>query len=487
MGCVFLSPFNAHLLMLVGMEQKMRVGDFAFLLAMAFLFGVFAVDKKWNTPLVLLLSFSVVAILLVVPKINISWKYGAYFLFACILGIVYCSAYIGLISLRTHLPSGKSAAFLGTVADEPKRAGNFLMLDIDLYHPYYGTVDVFTSPSRQVNYGDLLWIRGTIYASKDPDEAPVIFLPELNLVIPNNGFWLKDWAITVKSFIGRQFERYFSSDKAALLSGIVLGTTSMLSATLKQQMDASGTSYIVGMYGYKIAVICVAIAAALKGALPRKTLLFFTLAAVWLFIFVSGESVSAIRAGIMGSIALIAVGIGKTFAARNALVFTALMFTLIDPRALVEAAFQLSFLSFLGIYYLGNPIKNFFHWTDDGWVQWKEHAMLALTTNLAILPVVINVFGSFSLSSFISNVLIMIPWVVVIFLGIVITTLGPFSGVLAFVPIQLTNILLSYELFVIRVSAKLVIPIPNIFISSIAVIFYYGILLLFIYYYGEAA
>jgi ComEC/Rec2-related protein len=469
--------------MLPHMQKKMRVGDVAFYISAVFLIGVFVVDQRWNIGFVEFMFFVVMMIL--VLRHSISWKYFGLLLLAGIFGIFYCRAYISWYNSHVHLPHGKQAVFFGTVDEQPKRAGNFLMAEISLEKPYRGTIDLFTSPSRQINYGDFLWMKGTVDISTSSDELPVIFLPQLSTVTVDNGFFLKNWSIKIKAFISNLFGQYFSSDKSALLSAIVLGNTNTVSAPLKEEMDASGTSYIVGMYGYKIAIICVAIAAFLKGILPRKTLLFFTIGIVWLFIFISGGSISAVRAGIMGSLALLAAVLGRMFVARNALLFTALVMALIDPLVLGEGAFQLSFLSFLGIYYLGEPIKNFFHWTDDGWLQWKEHAMLALTTNLAILPVVINVFGDFSLTSFVSNILIMIPWVVIIFLGIIIIPLGLASPVLAFIPIQLENILLSYELFVIHVFARFVIPIPNIFTSTLAIIFYYGILGIFIYYYGE--
>ena len=259
-----------------------------------------------------------------------------------------------------------------------------------------------------------------------------------------------------------------------------------MSKDLKSQMDVSGTSYIVGMYGYKLAILSAVVGTLLKDHVPRKALLLSMFAVTWSFIFISGAGVSSVRAGIMGSLVLIAFAMGRLFVARNALTLTALVMVLFDPRALSEAGFQLSFLSFLGIYYLGDPIKYFFHWNDRGFLEWKEHAMLALTTNLAIIPVVINTFGGFSITSFISNILIMLPWALIIVCGIFVAVTHAIIPAFAFVPIQLLNILLSYELFIIKVFSVFVIFIPNIFTSQIAIIGYYGILFIFIYHYGKA-
>lgn len=186
----------------------------------------------------------------------------------------------------------------------------------------------------------------------------------------------------------------------------------------------------------------------------------------------------------MGSLAVIARGTGRIFNPRNAVTFAAFGMVVMNATLLTDPRFLLSFLSFLGIYYLGPPIDNFFHWADGGVFQWKEHAMLSLSTNLAILPVVMNTFGGFSLTSFVSNILIMIPWLAVIAFGAMLILFGSVSPPLAFCVAQIVSVLLRYELFVIRTASAMVIPIPAVFRSPIAIAFYYGILIIFAHYYA---
>jgi len=111
-------------------------------------------------------------------------------------------------------------------------------------------------------------------------------------------------------------------------------------------MEASGTSYIVGMYGYKIAIMTYALAAALKNHLSRRMLLWITLLAIVLFVIASGGTISAIRAAIMGSFVAMARGTGRVFNARNAVTIAAVGMVMMNATLLTDAAFQLSFLSF---------------------------------------------------------------------------------------------------------------------------------------------
>ena len=155
-----------------------------------------------------------------------------------------------------------------------------------------------------------------------------------------------------------------------------------------------------------------------------------------------------------------------------------------DATVLTDAAFQLSFLSFLGIYYLGPPIEHYFHWTDEGVLQWRSHAMLSLSTNLAILPIVMNTFGDFSLTSFVSNILIMIPWLMVIIFGALLMIFSYVAPPLAFCAAQITSVLLQYELFIIHFFATITVPMPAVFGSAFAIALYYGVLILFAHYYA---
>jgi len=469
------------------MRVPTRTGDIFFGAAAAFLFGVFAANMGWNIWLLggieILLSATIVAF----SSEQKIWKFAMIFFFAAIAGVFYYHAYISWQATHTHMPTGKQVAFFGVVAAEPKPAGNFMMLTVLLSHPYAGTFDIFTTPGGQFSYGDELWIEGTPDASKDAGEPPAVFLPRMRVVAEHQGFWPQEMLIDIKTAITQKIVEAFPADQAALLAGIMIGTVSTIGAALKAQMETSGTTYIVNMYGYKIAVITAAIAVALKDHLSRKVLLWITLGAVALFVFASGGTISAVRGAIMGSFAVIARGTGRMFNPRNAVTFAALGMVLMNATLLTDAAFQLSFLSFLGIYYLGPPINNYFHWDDGGTLQWKEHAMLSLATNLAILPIVMNTFGEFSLTSFISNILIMIPWLAVIVFGALFVAASFISSTLAFCAAQIVSILLRYELWVIHIFSIVTLQMPAVFGSMFVIALYYGTLIIFAHYYAAPA
>ncbi|HUC01721.1 MAG TPA: ComEC/Rec2 family competence protein [Candidatus Paceibacterota bacterium] len=461
-----------------------RVGDIVFGVAAAFLLGVFAANMGWDLrPVFFIIAFLAMIALLFVPIVG---KYAAALLVAVLIGAVYYHAYVFWVRARGDLPSGKDAAFFGVVTEEPKQAGNFTMVVVGSMRPYSGVVDLFMAPSAGANirYGDELWVNGNVGATDGAEDPPAMFFPVARVVAEHQGFWLKEAVLDIKDAIAQKVAGALPADQGSLLAAIMLGTAGTMSATLKAQMEASGTSYITGMYGYKIAIISSAMAAALKDRVSRRSLLTVTLGVVAAFVFASGAGISAIRAAVMGSAALVARGTGRIFSARNALTFAALGMVLLNATLLTDAAFQLSFLSFAGISILRDPVNDLFGWKDKGAFQWKEHAMLSLTTNLAILPVVIGTFGSFSLASFASNVLIMLPWLAILSFGAILAVTGFVAPPLAFAVAQAVGVLLRYELLVIRVFAAIVIPMPAVFGSPFVIALYYGALIIFAHYYG---
>jgi competence protein ComEC len=486
--------------MRASVDMKMRAGDISFGAVAAFLFGIFTANMGWNVSLLGVVGIIVGGIVFLFSSYRRrSWKYLALFFCAAAAGVLYYHAYASWQTAHLHMPIGKSAAFFGVVVEAPKVAGKYTMLVVSLLRPYTGMLDIFTFPdSSQFHYGDELWISGAVTADAsssegasnatgDGGEPPAIFLPQLHIVAQHQGFWLKEVVINVEQNIIQKIEQALPADQAALLTAILLGTSGTLGAALKAQMEASGTSYIVNMYGYKIIIITFALTAALKNRVPRRALLWITLTVIALFVFISGGTISAIRAAIMGSFAVVARGTGRIFSARNAITFAAVGMAIASATVLTDAAFQLSFLSFIGIYYLGPPIEHFFHWTDDeGALQWRSHAMLSLSTNLAILPIVMNTFGDFSLTSFVSNILIMIPWLMVIVFGALLVIFAYVAPPLAFCAAQIASVLLQYELFVIHFFAVVTVPIPAVFGSAFASALYYGVLLLFAYYYAAS-
>ena len=463
-----------------------REGDVTFGASVAFMAGVFAANERWNVGAVALVAgIGVGAAGIFLPAMRSMFRWAALVATFCLMGSFYYFAFIAWRTSHINLPRGKNAAFFGVVTEEPKPtvSGDLLLFPLALQKPYAGTIDVFAPAYDDFHYGDFIWVQGTIEAPAEREGVPAAFRPRAHLVVSRNGWAWKEEVIALKAAIARTFARVLPPDEAALLSGIVLGQAAAVGGAMKAQMEVSGTSYIVGMYGFKIAIIMGSLESALKDHLSRWWLIGVMSSAIAVFVAVSGANISVVRAAVMGACALGARAVRRGGSPRNALALSALAMVLADATLTTSAAFQLSFLSYWGIYYLKDPINHLFGWRNEGFLQWKQHAMLSLTTNLAIVPVVMNTFGEFSLMSFASNVFVMIPWVAVFACGVFIAAAGAIAPPLAFVGAKVAGLFLAYELFVIKIFAAIDVPIPPVFGSVPAIVLYYGLLVIAAHYY----
>jgi len=295
------------------------------------------------------------------------------------------------------------------------------------------------------------------------------------------------------------FENTLPYRQASLLAGIVSGSKTVLTSDVKAAMTQSGTSYIIGMYGYKIFLLSETVRAACKKFFSRRIASLLALAAIIIFIAMADVPISALRAGIMAGLAMLAEAAGRKFNARIALMFTAALMVIFDPTVLVSGGFLLSFMSLVGIYALAPPFKVLLKTivnhinrggqgddgsrgdNRDGFLGWKSHLVTTAAVNLAILPIVSIMYGDFPAISFLSNFLIAIPFGAVIALGIALAAIGSIYSAATLIVTPILNVLLAYQLLVVDVFSGVSWSVPAWFSSPITLGAYYCALVWFVF------
>ncbi|MDO8574515.1 MAG: ComEC/Rec2 family competence protein [bacterium] len=279
-----------------------------------------------------------------------------------------------------------------------------------------------------------------------------------------------------------QFRINLPLNSAALLAGETFGERSDFTKELKEQMNRSGTTHIVALSGYNIAILVLAISTALGSFLSRRKTFIITAVVIILFVIMVGGGASIIRAAIMGFLILLAKELGRPYNLTNAIVLTAGIMVLINPTILTEdIGFQLSFLSLLGIVYLEPAIKKLLHLKEGGGILgWRENATMTLSAQIAVAPILIYHFNQFSLTAIPANVLILEVVPLTMFFGFFLATLSSILPVLGFLVAKLVNILLLYQIGVIKTFSSIHLPSPRFLSSGIAITIYYLALIVII-------
>ena len=246
--------------------------------------------------------------------------------------------------------------------------------------------------------------------------------------------------------------------QASILSGILLGDKLNISKDWKQKMANTGTSHIVAVSGMNIVMlssILVVLGVAL--GLYRGQALWFSLILIWLFIALIGFQVSAIRAGIMGSILIICSLLGRQNASFRALVLAVAIMLAINPTLLrYSLSFQLSVLATLGLIQLSPVIKNKLSKLKifGNNKEFTEVVSTAISAQIFTLPLLIYTFNAVSLVGLPVNLLIVPLLPIVMVLGIVFLLFGLFNTAIAVILAWPVGALLSFIVWIIDIFSK---------------------------------
>ncbi|RJP45673.1 ComEC/Rec2 family competence protein, partial [Candidatus Parcubacteria bacterium] len=383
---------------------------------------------------------------------------------------------------RDAVPLGDRSAFSGVIAEEPHATERSQRLTVKLLPPRRGKIEIVTNRFPEFEYGEVLRAEGLIEKRKGIAELPTSVFPEIAATGENRGFPPKRFLVNLKHRLVHQFKRTLPAESAALMAGLTFGVRSDFSEGFRDAMARSGTTHLVALSGYNIAILVFAVANSLGRFLSRKTTFYAALAIIFLFVLMVGAQASVVRAAIMGALILVAREAGRAYNLRNAITLTAVAMVFFDPAMLAhDVGFQLSFLSLLGIVYLQPALAHLaFRGKEPrpSFLAWKENALTTVAAQLAVIPLIVKYFDEFSLTSFLANVLILEFVPLTMLLGFLLAgiaaaapAVGIFLGILA-------NVLLSYHIAVIKLFARVSIPLPLAANTILAAGLYIGILLM---------
>ena len=465
----------------------MRLYDIFFYSVSFFLIGVFIASFQLIPAIAVLSVFLISAIFLIYRL-----KWFAALSFFILAGFFYCNLYGAIQEQKTNISFNEKTTFDGIVVSYPQK-GNAQKLTIALQPPYSGKITATVRQYPSFNYGDLIKFEGVIkkpepqgyadYLSKDNIFGTINF-PKTELLIENQGSYLKSKLFKLKENIIAVFHKTLKAEEAALLSGITLGERAEFSKELKDKMAKSGTTHIVALSGQNITIIVITISSFFGFFSRRKSVFWFTLIIIVFFVLMTGAEASVVRAAVMGGIILLAKHIGRVHSMRNAIVAAAFIMILYNPKILrFDLGFQLSFTALFGIVYLSPAIRKFFKMKEGGgFLNWRENFLTTTSAQLAVIPLLLANFGNFSLLSLPANILVLEAIPIIMIMGFALAALGFIALPLAAIYGWFISLFLSYELKIIDIFSGISLPIDNN-MGILSAIIYYLVIIAFVLYF----
>ena len=171
--------------------------------------------------------------------------------------------------------------------------------------------------------------------------------------------WLFRLAADLKDrFIGILL-RTLSPQGAAVMSAMLLGDASGISAFIYQDMVRTGTVHVLVVSGTNVGLVVFVFHLLLKILrIPRRPRFIFLFPAIVLYCLMTGASPPVIRAGIMASVFVAAYLLQRQSDIIDSCCLAVLAMLAWDPRQLADVSFQLSFASVLSIILIFPRLKS---------------------------------------------------------------------------------------------------------------------------------
>ncbi len=309
----------------------------------------------------------------------------------------------------------------------------------------------------------------------------LIHSARFELVHRPTSFILSRTLFDIKNFFLNRVSTVLPSPHAELLGGLLLGVKQSLGRELETDFRRVGLIHVVVLSGYNITIILVAVFALLNRFSRAVKYVSGTLFVI-LFALMVGLGSTVVRSTIMAVIAILGKVSGRDYHVNRALFFAALVMVSWNPMILFhDPSFQLSFLATFGLINFSERVGHFLRWLPERF-GFKDIVTSTLATQIAVLPLILQMTGELSLIALPVNVIVL-PFIPATMLfGFVTGVCAVLSWHVGFVVGFFAYVLLAFELWMVETFSALpfaVVQIPaptatvTILFYCFAVIFFY--------------
>ncbi|MFA5840860.1 MAG: ComEC/Rec2 family competence protein [Candidatus Paceibacterota bacterium] len=373
---------------------------------------------------------------------------------------------------------GQKVALRGEIVDEPSIKENNQQLTVEVAYegrPFVKTeILLSTSLDESYKYGDEINFTGVLkkpenfitdtgkefdyinYLRKD-GILYVMSYPKVEIVSRGNGNKIQGALFFAKEKFLEKMNLAITGPESLLMGGLILGEKSSFDQSLRQSFVNTGTIHIVALSGYNVTIVAEWFMK-LFARISFVSLNFsigMGILAIILFILMTGGSSTAIRAGTMATLALIARATGRNYDVARALILAGVSMIVLNPFLLVyDVSFQLSFIATVAVIFLAPRIEKYFMWVPERF-QLRDIVSVTSAAYVFVFPFILYKMGNLSLVALPANVLILpfIPFTMM--LGFITGFAGLIYYVFAIPFGYVSYLFLHYELSVISFFSRL--------------------------------
>ncbi|MFA6301107.1 MAG: ComEC/Rec2 family competence protein [Candidatus Paceibacterota bacterium] len=323
---------------------------------------------------------------------------------------------------------GQKVSFSGEIIDEPRIKENNQQLAVEVEEEKEKTeILLSTDLGTEYKYGDEINFSGKLekpenfitdtgkefdyvnYLRKD-GILYVTGFPKIEIVSRGNGNFVQSALFTTKEKFLEKMNFAINAPENLLMGGLILGEKSSFDEAMRQSFVNTGTIHIVALSGYNVTIVAewiMKLFSQVNFGLPAQAGFGFGILTILLFVIMTGGSSTAIRAGIMATLALVARATGRNYDVGRALVLAAVFMVILNPFVLVfDVSFQLSFIATIAVIFFAPKIEKYFTWVTKRF-QLRDIVSVTCAAYIFVFPFILYKMGNFSLVALPANVMIL--------------------------------------------------------------------------------
>ncbi len=289
-----------------------------------------------------------------------------------------------------------------------------------------------------------------------------------DVVSSGNGNFIKSSLFFVKEKFLEKIDSNISSPESLLMGGLILGERASFGEEMRKKFIDTGTIHIVALSGYNVTIVAEWIVR-MFSFLPYNFAFSAGILGILLFVLMTGAQSTAVRAGVMASLAVFARATGRNYDVGRALLLAGLIMVIVNPFVLVyDVSFQLSFIATVAVIFFSPKIEKYFLWVTPK-LGLRDVVSVTAAAYIFVLPFILYKMGNLSTVALPANVLVL-PFIPLTMLfGFLTGVSGMIWYVLAIPFGYISYLLLHYELGVIDFISQ--IPYASFSIPNFPLIF----------------
>lgn len=244
---------------------------------------------------------------------------------------------------------------------------------------------------------------------------------------------LKIRAVRFRRTVIRKYQEWgLNGNALAVASAVSLGEKRALCDDLRQVYSTSGVSHVLAVSGLHVGIMCWFLYLIFPAFLFRRVEWLrqsFVIGILWAYAYAIGLPVSITRTLIMFSIVAVCRALQQESSALNSLGIAAMVMLAVDPSALFDMSFQLSFSAVLFIVILTPILLEIYEPRNPiGRYVWRV-SVLSIAAQIGTVPIVMYHFSGFSTYVLLANLFVVPAMFVVVSLSMSLWILGWFASV----------------------------------------------------------